>query len=83
MAKVAMNRGSEVDISSGMAIEGMCYARVSVIHKPYESNLYNMAVFCVLCLTECFAVSQLIPTRDRQEGMAAFIEKRPPRYIGE
>uniref|UniRef100_A0A673MP55 Enoyl-CoA hydratase domain-containing protein 2, mitochondrial-like n=1 Tax=Sinocyclocheilus rhinocerous TaxID=307959 RepID=A0A673MP55_9TELE len=52
MAKVAMNRGSEVDISSGMAIEGMCYAR-------------------------------LIPTRDRQEGMAAFIEKRSPRYIGE
>uniref|UniRef100_A0A8C2FCK4 Enoyl CoA hydratase domain containing 2 n=1 Tax=Cyprinus carpio TaxID=7962 RepID=A0A8C2FCK4_CYPCA len=52
MAKVAMNRGAEVDISSGMAIEGMCYAR-------------------------------LIPTRDRQEGMAAFIEKRPPRYIGE
>ncbi|KAI7799332.1 enoyl-CoA hydratase domain-containing protein 2, mitochondrial [Triplophysa rosa] len=52
MAKVAMNRGAEVDISSGMAIEGMCYAR-------------------------------LIPTQDRQEGMAAFIEKRPPRYIGE
>lgn len=52
MAKVAMNRGAEVDISSGMAIEGMCYAR-------------------------------LIPTRDRQEGMAAFIEKRPPRYTGE
>uniref|UniRef100_A0A671NNA4 Enoyl CoA hydratase domain containing 2 n=1 Tax=Sinocyclocheilus anshuiensis TaxID=1608454 RepID=A0A671NNA4_9TELE len=49
MAKVAMNRGTEVDISSGMAIEGI----------------------------------NLIPTRDRQEGMAAFIEKRPPRYIGE
>ncbi|TRZ01659.1 hypothetical protein DNTS_006146 [Danionella cerebrum] len=52
MAKVAMNRGAEVDLSSGMAIEGMCYAR-------------------------------LIPTRDRREGMAAFIEKRPPRYTGE
>ncbi|MBN3314980.1 ECHD2 protein, partial [Atractosteus spatula] len=52
MAKEAMSRGSEVDISTGMAIEGMCYARV-------------------------------IPTRDRQEGMAAFIEKRPPRYTGE
>ncbi|KAM3876148.1 enoyl-CoA hydratase domain-containing protein 2, mitochondrial [Diretmus argenteus] len=25
----------------------------------------------------------VIPTRDRQEGMAAFIEKRPPQYIGE
>ncbi|KAK7150622.1 hypothetical protein R3I93_011765 [Phoxinus phoxinus] len=52
MAKLAMNRGSDVDISSGMAIEGMCYAR-------------------------------LIPTKDRQEGMAAFIEKRLPRYTGE
>ncbi|KAM4629371.1 enoyl-CoA hydratase domain-containing protein 2, mitochondrial [Polymixia lowei] len=52
MAKEAMNRGIEVDITSGMAMERMCYARV-------------------------------IPTRDRQEGMAAFIEKRPPRYTGE
>uniref|UniRef100_A0AAY5EQ86 Enoyl CoA hydratase domain containing 2 n=1 Tax=Electrophorus electricus TaxID=8005 RepID=A0AAY5EQ86_ELEEL len=52
MAKEAMNRGIEVDITTGMVIEGMCYARV-------------------------------IPTRDRQEGMAAFIEKRRPRYTGE
>ncbi|KAB5539729.1 hypothetical protein PHYPO_G00092530 [Pangasianodon hypophthalmus] len=52
MAKEAMSRGIEVDIASGMAIEGMCYARV-------------------------------IPTKDRQEGMAAFIEKRQPRYTGE
>uniref|UniRef100_A0A8C3GXL4 Enoyl-CoA hydratase domain containing 2 n=1 Tax=Corvus moneduloides TaxID=1196302 RepID=A0A8C3GXL4_CORMO len=40
-----------VDIASGMAIEGMCYA-------------------------------QNIPTKDRQEGMAAFREKRPPRFTG-
>ncbi|KAJ7986591.1 hypothetical protein DPEC_G00341460 [Dallia pectoralis] len=52
MAKEAMNRGIEVDITSGMAIERMCYARV-------------------------------IPTKDREEGMAAFLEKRPPNYIGE
>ncbi|KAK2835790.1 hypothetical protein Q5P01_016274 [Channa striata] len=52
MAKEAINRGIEVDITTAMAIERMCYARV-------------------------------IPTRDRKEGMAAFIEKRPPRYIGE
>nr|XP_057929374.1 enoyl-CoA hydratase domain-containing protein 2, mitochondrial isoform X2 [Doryrhamphus excisus] len=51
MAKEAMNRGTEVDMNSAMAIERMCYA-------------------------------QVIPTRDRREGMAAFIEKRPPRYIG-
>ncbi|XP_065411437.1 enoyl-CoA hydratase domain-containing protein 2, mitochondrial isoform X3 [Chrysemys picta bellii] len=52
MGKLAINRGIEVDIASGMAIEGMCYA-------------------------------QNIPTRDRQEGMAAFREKRPPQFIGE
>ncbi|KAK7888970.1 hypothetical protein WMY93_024530 [Mugilogobius chulae] len=74
MAKEAINRGVEVshvqimiifqniyhfslcipqvDMSSAMAMERMCYARV-------------------------------IPTRDRQEGMAAFIEKRSPHYIGE
>ncbi|XP_074858389.1 enoyl-CoA hydratase domain-containing protein 2, mitochondrial isoform X6 [Carettochelys insculpta] len=52
MGKLAINRGIEVDIASGMAIEGMCYA-------------------------------QNIPTRDRQEGMAAFREKRPPHFIGE
>ncbi|XP_077463019.1 enoyl-CoA hydratase domain-containing protein 2, mitochondrial isoform X2 [Stigmatopora argus] len=52
LAKEAMIRGMEVDITSAMAIERMCYA-------------------------------QVIPTRDRREGMAAFMEKRPPRYIGE
>ncbi|KAM7012728.1 enoyl-CoA hydratase domain-containing protein 2, mitochondrial [Tautogolabrus adspersus] len=52
LAKEAINRGMEVNMSSAMAIERMCYA-------------------------------QVIPTRDRQEGMAAFIEKRTPRYTGE
>ncbi|XP_015278771.1 PREDICTED: enoyl-CoA hydratase domain-containing protein 2, mitochondrial isoform X1 [Gekko japonicus] len=51
MSKVAINRGTEVDIASGMAIEGICY-------------------------------TLNIPTKDRQEGMAAFIEKRPPKFIG-
>ncbi|XP_075689120.1 enoyl-CoA hydratase domain-containing protein 2, mitochondrial [Rhinoderma darwinii] len=52
MAKLAMNKGIEVDIASGMAIEGMCYG-------------------------------QVIPTKDRLEGMAAFQEKRRPDYKGE
>ncbi|XP_006879751.1 PREDICTED: enoyl-CoA hydratase domain-containing protein 2, mitochondrial [Elephantulus edwardii] len=52
LGKVAIDRGMEVDIASGMAIEGMCYA-------------------------------QNIPTRDRMEGMAAFREKRPPKFVGE
>ncbi|XP_064415888.1 enoyl-CoA hydratase domain-containing protein 2, mitochondrial [Latimeria chalumnae] len=52
MAKEAINRGIEVDIATGMAIEEMCYARV-------------------------------IPTKDRLEGMAAFMEKRLPQFKGE
>ncbi|XP_029285141.1 enoyl-CoA hydratase domain-containing protein 2, mitochondrial [Cottoperca gobio] len=51
LAKEAMDQGIEVDMTSAMVIERMCYARV-------------------------------IPTEDRKEGMAAFIEKRPPRYTG-
>ncbi|XP_069498280.1 enoyl-CoA hydratase domain-containing protein 2, mitochondrial [Ambystoma mexicanum] len=52
MAKLSMNKGIEVDIGAGMAIEGMCYA-------------------------------QVIPTKDRLEGMAAFAEKRLPQFTGE
>ncbi|XP_063283275.1 enoyl-CoA hydratase domain-containing protein 2, mitochondrial isoform X1 [Pelobates fuscus] len=52
MAKLAMNKGIEVDMSSGMAIEALCYG-------------------------------QVIPTKDRREGMLAFIEKRKPQYTGE
>jgi len=52
MAKIAINKGSEVDLSSGLAIEQACYA-------------------------------QVIPTKDRLEGLAAFREKRKPVYKGE
>lgn len=52
MAKVAISRGMEVDLSSGLGIEEACYA-------------------------------QVIPTKDRLEGLAAFREKRKPNYTGE
>ncbi|XP_043943964.1 methylglutaconyl-CoA hydratase, mitochondrial [Protopterus annectens] len=52
MAKLAINRGIEVDLATGLAIEEACYA-------------------------------QVIPTKDRIEGLNAFREKRPPRYTGE
>ncbi|XP_053097193.1 methylglutaconyl-CoA hydratase, mitochondrial isoform X2 [Pangasianodon hypophthalmus] len=52
MAKLAINQGIEVDLTTGLAIEEACYA-------------------------------QVIPTKDRLEGLAAFKEKRPPRYKGE
>ncbi|CAN9504719.1 unnamed protein product [Ophioblennius macclurei] len=52
MAKLAINQGMEVDLSTGLAIEEACYA-------------------------------QVIPTKDRLEGLAAFKEKRRPHYKGE
>ena len=51
MAKKAINRGTEVDIASGLAFEQACYA-------------------------------QVIPTKDRIEGLTAFREKRAPVYKG-
>lgn len=52
MAKRAINKGSQVDITTGYSIEEDCY-------------------------------SQIIGTKDRIEGLAAFNEKRKPNYIGE
>jgi len=50
-AKEAIDRGLDVDLEAGLAIERACY----------EATLR---------------------TQDRNEGLAAFAEKRPPRYQG-
>lgn len=51
-AKLAIDRGLETDLETGLLLET----------KAYEA---------------------LIPTKDRLEGLAAFKEKRKPRYTGE
>ncbi|KAG2435095.1 hypothetical protein HXX76_007182 [Chlamydomonas incerta] len=51
-AKAAVNRGLEVDLHTGLAMEEALYA-------------------------------QLLPTKDRLEGLKAFAEKRKPAYTGE
>ena len=51
-AKLAINRGLETDLSTGLALETAAYEAV-------------------------------IPTKDRQEGLAAFAAKRKPVYTGE
>ncbi|KAK4874784.1 hypothetical protein RN001_014144 [Aquatica leii] len=52
VAKLAINRGLEVDINAALAFEEAAYA-------------------------------QVIPTKDRIEGLRAFQEKRRPKYVGE
>jgi len=52
MGKIALNKGMQVDLTSGLAMEEACYA-------------------------------QVIPTKDRLEGLVAFKEKRTPNYTGE
>uniref|UniRef100_T1IIG1 NAD(P)-binding domain-containing protein n=1 Tax=Strigamia maritima TaxID=126957 RepID=T1IIG1_STRMM len=49
VAKLAINRGVDVDITTGQVIEALCYA-------------------------------QVLPTKDRIEGLNAFKEKRTPQY---
>eukprot|EP00742_Colponemidia_sp_Colp-10_P001368 GILJ01001471.1.p1 GENE.GILJ01001471.1~~GILJ01001471.1.p1 ORF type:complete len:283 (-),score=37.31 GILJ01001471.1:219-1067(-) len=51
MAKLAIHKGSQLDLASGLAFEQACYA-------------------------------QVIPTKDREEGLRAFKEKRKPIYKG-
>jgi len=52
MAKLAIDKGMQVDLTTGYSIEEVCY-------------------------------EQVIPTKDRLEGLKAFAEKRKPVYKGE
>ncbi|KAJ9532783.1 hypothetical protein QJQ45_010910 [Haematococcus lacustris] len=52
MSKVAINQGLDMDLTTGLHWEEMCYA-------------------------------QLLPSKDRLEGLAAFAEKRKPMFNGE
>lgn len=75
LAKVAVDAGSEVPLSSGLIVEQQCYAQVSP-RQLYYCIKVKGALFYLISL-------QVIPTKDRLEGLQAFAEKRPPSYKGE
>lgn len=52
MSKIAINKGTEVDLKTGLAIESICYQTI-------------------------------IGSKDRIEGLKAFIEKRSPSYTSQ
>nr|XP_006126452.1 enoyl-CoA hydratase domain-containing protein 2, mitochondrial isoform X3 [Pelodiscus sinensis] len=59
MSKLAINRGIEVDIASGMAIEGMCYTQVCYLKFLNHSHTFlkycnSLTVYVWLILTQAF-----------------------------
>ena len=74
MAKSSIDYGMEVK----------CHNKNSDL--IYLSNLRFMFLKCDMTTGlkfEEFCYSQVIPTKDRVEGLNAFKEKRPPKYLGE
>ncbi|XP_015278772.1 PREDICTED: enoyl-CoA hydratase domain-containing protein 2, mitochondrial isoform X2 [Gekko japonicus] len=94
---IGVGRAKEL-IFTGRQIDGQeAYSIGLVNHAVLENEEGDAAYQRALALAEeivprvdiasgmaiegiCYTLN--IPTKDRQEGMAAFIEKRPPKFIG-
>ncbi|MGH0143276.1 UNVERIFIED_CONTAM: hypothetical protein FKN15_031867, partial [Acipenser sinensis] len=66
MAKEAINRGSEVDVATGMAIEGMCYARIGRLVIGQNGILSTPAVSCII--RKIKAIGGIILTASHNPG---------------
>ena len=77
----------QVDLASGLAFEQACYAQVS-LSSSFRYCINNCGDDYMYILIGCDHVGctlrlQVIPTKDRLEGLQAFKEKRKPQYKGE
>lgn len=76
------SEGSASELALGLADE---MSKSGPVALRMAKIAINQSVDCDLnsgLLTEQLAYTQLIPTRDRLEGLLAFKEKRPPKYTG-
>ncbi|MEQ2218917.1 Enoyl-CoA hydratase domain-containing protein 2, mitochondrial [Xenoophorus captivus] len=96
---VGITLAKELIFTGGRRVGGQTALEMGLVNKAVEQNQTGDAAYkAALTLAreilpqvdigsamaiERMCYARVIPTRDRQEGMAAFIEKRPPRYIGE
>uniref|UniRef100_A0A5G2R939 Enoyl-CoA hydratase domain containing 2 n=1 Tax=Sus scrofa TaxID=9823 RepID=A0A5G2R939_PIG len=83
LGKLAIDRGIEVGDSYHNITAHMGWHRVSLSNLLEESMKQRVVDIASGMAIEGICYAQNIPTRDRLEGMAAFREKRTPKFVGE
>ena len=75
----------QVDLASGLAFEQACYAQVYLSNSLCYciKNCGDDYILIGCDHVRCTLRLQVIPTKDRLEGLQAFKEKRKPQYKGE
>ncbi|PKU37946.1 enoyl- hydratase domain-containing protein mitochondrial [Limosa lapponica baueri] len=69
-------------IFTGRQIDGQQAFSMGLVNHAVPQNSDGDAAYQKALALAKEILPQNIPTRDRQEGMAAFREKRPPQFIG-
>ena len=77
---IGLGMVSSLAIARALAPEGRGYygaaAALGAIHRGMDASIDDG-----LAIEEA-AFARIVPTHDAQEGVAAFLEKRPPVFVG-